>query len=269
MSSPIADGPSRKNTRILVVEDVDFNLQILTIILTDRGWQVVPATSGEAALDILARDAGFQVILMDIGLPGIDGIEATRRIKENPATWAIPVIALTAETAADQERFLTAGLDGYAEKNFDADQLIVAIERHLCPACRNRHAAGPALPDPAAPCDFDFEGLLAIYADEKALCRIARAFFADTDKELILLDRAMAADDQARILACCHSLSGSSTIFSAQTLTAAVKELEACSRHGKKQEAWAAWHRVRAAHESLCDSVRARLGLSGKTNLPS
>lgn len=262
MVSPIADDVTQKAIKIMVVEDVDFNLDILTSILAERGWQTVPATSGEAALAILAEDPDFQIILMDIGLPGMDGVETTRRIKENPAIRTIPVIALTAETAAERDRLLAAGLDGYAEKNFDPDQLFAAIEKHLVPGCTNQQAAGPASAAAGEHLDLDFRALLATYTDETTLCRIAAAFFADTNKQMTLLGEAMAVGDQTGILACCHSLRGSSAIFTAKKLGTAAKELDACIRQGKMNEADSAWHRVLAAHESLRQSVTSRLNLA-------
>ena len=261
MFSPIPNSPFQEIIRILIVEDVDFNLAILTAILAERGWQTVAATSGEAALDILAQDADFQIILMDIGLPGMDGVETTRRIKENPVCRAIPVIALTAETAAEQERLLAAGLDGYAEKNFDPDQLFAAIDKHLTPVHPNQQAAEPASAASGEPPDLDFKTLFATYADEAILCRIAKAFFTDADKQIILLGKAMAANDQAGILACCHSLRGSAAIFTAKKLGAAAKELDVCIRQGEGNEAASAWHRILAAHESLRGAVSNRLSL--------
>ena len=262
MHSPAANDVAQKTVRIMVVEDVAFNLAILTDILAERGWQTVAATSGEAALDILAQDTDFQIILMDIGLPGIDGVETTRRIKENQACRAIPIIALTAETAVERERLLAAGFDEYAEKNFDPEQLFSAIEKHLFPACRNQQRAEPALAASGEHLDLDFKALLATYTDEKTLCRIAKAFFADTDKQIILLGKAMAADDQAGILACCHSLRGSSAIFTAKKLGEAAKKLDACVRQREKNEADSAWHKVLAAHESLRRVATSRLNLS-------
>ncbi len=259
MHSPVANDVSQKSVRIMVVEDVAFNMDILTDILAERGYQTVPATSGEAALEILALDTDFQIILMDIGLPGIDGVEAARRIKENPEWRAIPVIALTAETASERARFLAAGLDGYTEKNFDPDQLFTVIDRHLSAACPTRQEVRPALANSAEPSDLDFEALFATYADEETLCRMAKAFFADTDKQIILLGEAMATGNQAGILACCHSIVGASAIFTAKKLGATAKALEICLRNGKIEEATSAWHRVLAAHESLHTSVTSRL----------
>ncbi|MDG4476651.1 response regulator [Thiovibrio frasassiensis] len=261
MVSPVTNDVAQENIRIMVVEDVDFNLDILASILAERGWQVVGATSGEAALAILAQDLDFQVILMDIGLPGIDGIEATRRIKENPATRAIPVIALTAETASERDRFLAAGLDGYAEKNFEPAQLFAVIER-LCPACGNQQDQGPALTSPAEHLALDFKALLATYGDKTILARIAKAFFADTDKELLLLGKAMAESDQTTILACCHSLKGACSLFTAQELATAVTELDSCIRAGKRKEAFTVWDKVVSAQESLREHATSQLNLT-------
>ena len=111
-------------------------------------------------------------------------------------------------------------------------------------------------------CDLDFEALLAIYLDENTLCRIAKAFFADTGKELILLDKAMAVGDQKGILACCHSLKGASALFTAKNLGTAVMELETCILQGRQEETGSAWRRILSAHESLRGAVARRLNLS-------
>lgn len=262
MYSPVVEDTSRKDIRILVVEDVDFNRKILADILAERGWKSLVATSGEEALALLVHDTDFQIILMDIGLPGIDGMETTRKIKENPACRTIPVIALTAESAAERKRFLAAGFNGYAEKNFDPGQLFAAIETHLVPAGDNRQKSESAVTPPSPLLDLDFEALLATYGDEELLRRIAKAFFADTNTELQRLGEAMASDDRARILACCHSLRGSATIFTAKKLAAVSKEMEDCIRQGNKSGIESVWHRVVAAHESLREIVTNRLDMT-------
>ena len=124
-----------------------------------------------------------------------------------------------------------------------------------------RKEAGSAQANQAEPLELDLKALLAIYTDEESLRLIAEAFLDDAGKELILLDKAMAEGDRTKILACCHSLSGSSAIFTAKILTTAVKKLEACVRNGKMHEAVSAWHRVLAAHDSLRGYMASRLGI--------
>lgn len=257
MFSPVAE----KKVRILVVEDVDFNQVILADILAERGWQSVIAASGEAALDLLARDADFQIILMDIGLPGIDGLETTLKIRKNPATRAIPVIALTAETGRERERFFAAGLDGYVEKNFDPDQLVAEVEKHLSPLHENPKHPGQATPTDHNPPDLNFDTLRTIYPDQEILGRVATAFFADTGRLIARLTEAMAADDRPEVLACCHGIRGTASIFTARPLADAAENLDACIRHEKKG-ADQALQRVLSAYASLCETVETRFGLA-------
>lgn len=261
MYSPVADGTSGKTARILVVEDVDFNQVILADILAERGWQSVTAASGEAALDLLAQDADFQIILMDIGLPGIDGLETTRKIKKNPATLAIPVIALTAETSTEGNRFLAAGLDGYVEKNFDPDLLAAEIERHLSPPAANPGPSGPGRTPERKQADLNFDTLLTIYPDPETRCRVAAAFFADTGRLITRLTEAVAADDRPGILACCHGIRGTASIFTARPLAEAAANLDSCIRH-EREEPTPALHRVLLAYDSLRETAKTRFGLA-------
>jgi two-component system cell cycle response regulator DivK len=101
---------------ILVVEDNPANMTLAIFLLESAGHSVLCAVDAEAGLT-LARQAQPQLILMDIQLPGMDGLEATRLLKREDATRAIPVIALTAlAMKGDEERIRAAGCDGYIAK---------------------------------------------------------------------------------------------------------------------------------------------------------
>jgi signal transduction histidine kinase/ActR/RegA family two-component response regulator len=122
--------------RILVVEDNPVNLKLARNVLRSRGYSVVEADSGEAALDYLRREA-VDLILMDIQLPGMDGLEVTRRIKQTPATADLPIIALTAHAGeADQQRALDAGCDGYITKPIRLAQFPSQVEAFLLAAAQ-------------------------------------------------------------------------------------------------------------------------------------
>ncbi|HJZ56968.1 MAG TPA: response regulator, partial [Gemmataceae bacterium] len=96
-------------SRILLVEDEQVNREMFRRRLTGRGFDVLTAETGERALELVAAERPA-LVLMDLGLPGIDGWEATRRLKADPATAAIPVIALSAHATADaKERAFAAG----------------------------------------------------------------------------------------------------------------------------------------------------------------
>ncbi len=110
--------------RLLLVEDNDLNRDMLSRRLQRRGFEIVLAADGREALAVAARESPA-AILMDMSLPEMDGWEATRRLKQNPATSAIPVIALTAHAmSGDREKALAAGCDDYETKPVDLERLL-------------------------------------------------------------------------------------------------------------------------------------------------
>jgi CheY-like chemotaxis protein len=114
--------------KILLVEDNEMNRDMLSRRLLRRGYEIVFATDGQQAVD-KAKSESPALILMDMGLPVVDGWEATRRIKADPATGHIPVIALTAHAmAADRDKALDAGCDDFDTKPVDIVRLVGKIE---------------------------------------------------------------------------------------------------------------------------------------------
>jgi two-component system cell cycle response regulator DivK len=109
---------------ILLVEDNDVNADMLSRRLTRRGFAVSRAADGEIAVS-MAESEQPDLILMDISLPGIDGWEATRRIRSNPVTAGIPIIALTAHAlSVDRQQSIEAGCDEFETKPIDLVQLL-------------------------------------------------------------------------------------------------------------------------------------------------
>jgi two-component system cell cycle response regulator DivK len=112
---------------ILLVEDNELNRDMLSRRLVRRGYNLLIAVDGAAALEV-ARTQKPDLILMDMSLPIIDGWEATRRLKAEPSTAAIPVIALTAHAmAGDREKAIQAGCDDYDTKPIDLPRLLDKI----------------------------------------------------------------------------------------------------------------------------------------------
>lgn len=117
--------------RILYVEDNFQNKRLVRKILAARGFEVLEADDGLTAVELATRERP-DLILMDISLPGIDGVEATRRIKTYPETAAIPIVALTANAMrGDRERFLAAGCDDYLPKPISTVELIGMLGKFL------------------------------------------------------------------------------------------------------------------------------------------
>jgi two-component system cell cycle response regulator DivK len=120
--------------RILLVEDQEMNRDMLSRRLTKRGYEIEIAVDGAEGIE-KARAGSPDLILMDMSLPVIDGWEATRTLKADAATSAIPVIALTAHAmSTDREKALAAGCDGYETKPVELPRLIEAIEKMLAGA---------------------------------------------------------------------------------------------------------------------------------------
>jgi two-component system cell cycle response regulator DivK len=118
-------------TTILVIEDNAANMTLATFLLESAGHTVLAASNAEAGLT-MARAEQPTLILMDIQLPGMDGLEATVLLKSDPATRDIPVIALTAlAMKGDEERILAAGCDGYIAKPMRYKQFLSEISARL------------------------------------------------------------------------------------------------------------------------------------------
>src|ERR1039458_1149701 len=130
---------------ILIVDDTPVNLKLTRILLVNEGYKVMTAASGEEALELL-RSFHPALILADVQLPGIDGLELTRRIKRNEATRDITVVALTAfAMKGDEQRAAEAGCDGYITKPIDTRTLGARIRGHL-----DRRLEGAAAQAPSA-----------------------------------------------------------------------------------------------------------------------
>jgi CheY-like chemotaxis protein len=116
---------------ILIVDDNQLNLKLIRVLLAGEGYSVHTAGDAEEALAML-ETATPDLILMDVQLPGMDGLELTRRLKNDPARSRIVVLALTAYAMkGDEEKALAAGADGYLTKPVDTRSLPDVISRHL------------------------------------------------------------------------------------------------------------------------------------------
>lgn len=215
---------ARSGLRVLLVEDVEFNMEILRELLAEQGWRCRAATSGEAALDILATDRDFDIVLMDIGLPGMDGVETCRRIRQEPALAAMPILALTAETAGERDRLLAAGFDGYLEKTFIGEELHDAVTGLLLRQknAQPREKAGTV---PESDVLLRTDILLNTYGSLEPIRQLTRAFFSDTDIQIARLGQALMANDHQAVRACCHSIRGAAAVFAAPALAAAAENL--------------------------------------------
>jgi len=245
--------------RMLVVEDNPFNQQVAAGFLAKLGIVVSLADDGAEAV-AMAAHGHFDAILMDLHMPVMDGLEATRRIRALPHGESIPVIAMTAAVLdEDRARCLEAGMVDFVPKPVDPDELLRVLGAHLksVPAPAPAAAAGDAggEPLPELP-DFDLPAALRRMGGERALLeRLLRDFAAEH------------ADFPARLAACLdagelheaarrlHTLKGVAANLGARRVAEAARQLEAEVRAGNRPDLPAFAARLRAA----LDAARAAI----------
>jgi CheY-like chemotaxis protein len=118
---------------ILLIEDNEQNRYLVTYLLEKNGYEVVPAVSGPHGIELAAR-VRPHLVLLDIQLPGMDGYEVARTLKNDPALRAIPIVAVTSYAMlGDREQAIAAGCDGYIEKPVNPETFVAEVERFLPP----------------------------------------------------------------------------------------------------------------------------------------
>lgn len=117
--------------RVLVVEDNELNMELITDVLELAGFEVMQATDGPSGVEAAALNQP-DLVLMDLQLPGMDGLEATRRLKAAPATRNIPVLAVTSHAMkGGRDKALAEGCAGYITKPIEVHTLAAEVRRHL------------------------------------------------------------------------------------------------------------------------------------------
>ncbi len=116
---------------ILIVEDNDKNRKLVRDVLTFKGYEVIETETGEEGVE-LARERSPRLVLMDIRLPGIDGVEALRRLRAEETTRGIPVMAMTASVMSeDRQKIMAAGFDAYQSKPIAVQEFVAAVAEVL------------------------------------------------------------------------------------------------------------------------------------------
>ena len=116
--------------QILVVEDNERNMRLFCDVLRASGYRTLEATTGEQAVELVFEHRP-DLVLMDIQLPDIDGVEALGRVRADDGFASVPILALTAQAMeGDRERFLAAGFDGYLSKPVDIAEFVATVKRY-------------------------------------------------------------------------------------------------------------------------------------------
>jgi signal transduction histidine kinase/CheY-like chemotaxis protein len=257
-SSPLHDvcprAPASPKKRVLVVEDNRINQALFLDVLNRSNFSAFAASSGEEAV-LAAERGGFDVILMDVQMPGIDGAEATRRIRAMHAEGRIPIVGLTAHSGTlMRKRCMDAGMDLVLHKPVDLSRLPLRIREVI-------DAASSASSDPVEDAlehdhtldiaDEYVEVLIAEIGIERGRTCIT-AFLADTAIHIPSLIQQAETEDWQAMANLSHNLAGAAGTLGATALTDALLMLEDCARlkektglHSALKEVEAVWNRTR------------------------
>ncbi len=224
--SPLVLAPSRK-LHILLAEDNTINQKVALRTLGKEGHTIVVAENGREAIEWLKAEK-FDVVLMDVQMPIMDGLEATAAIrkKEEGTGQRLPIVAMTAHTMkGDRERCLAAGMDGYVSKPILVDELrkalIAAVPTVVLPAAK---AEAEVVPDEEG---FDeAEALASVDGDRDFLRELAETFLNDSPAWLAEIEAGMAARTALRVNRAAHVLKGATCYFGAPAVTRAAELLE-------------------------------------------
>jgi two-component system cell cycle response regulator DivK len=204
--------------QILIVDDTPVNLKLTRILLVNEGYKVITAATAEEALELL-RSYRPKMVLTDVQLPGIDGLELARRLRQDPATKDVIVVALTAfAMKGDEQKAMDAGCDGYITKPIDTRTLGARLREYF-----DRRTEAPPAPAALSPATIDEVGIPE--ADLTALRRNFLAEGQEKSRQLLLdMDTQFDAGQAARIV---HQWIGTGGLLGYSSISRLAREVEA------------------------------------------
>ena len=224
-----------KGLRVLLAEDNEANRFVATELLSRLGFNIEVAVNGAQAVK-MALERAYACVLMDVQMPEMDGIEATRRIRLDPRFASLPIIAMTANAMnGDQEAFLGAGMNDYVPKPIDRHTLLEALRRQVSrtAVAEVPEGAPGAAPStmPGALAGVDMQGAYErLGVSRETLERLLARFAEGLPRGLAVLEAAVAARDHDAVRLHAHSLSGSAGTLAVDRLRWAAAALEAAGR---------------------------------------
>ena len=244
---------SRATLRVLLAEDNPVNQQVAVAMLVKRGHEVHVSSNGREAVDaVKARD--YDVVLMDIQMPEMDGFEATHAIRALPKGKDLPIIGLTAHAlSGERERCLSHGMTEYLAKPFKAHELFALVEG------TGHRKAAPAVPAPSAAPPVDLEGFRATLREagaEQALYSIIDTFVRQAPDRLAALAGAVASGAGAEIAKAAHVYRGAAATIGARELAGLLERVETTAHAGDIEQATEAFESVSPLAHEVIDYLR-------------
>ena len=228
-----AGATSLRSLRLLVVEDNTINQKLTARILKKRGFSVETAENAETAI-AMVRKKKFDLVLMDVHLPGMSGWEATAAIRktEKKTGERIPIIALSASTLpSDRRKCLEAGMDDFVSKPIQPAELFKAIGTLPARKTLGKSEAAGSIPEQSV---LDEKALLSqVGGDTNLLRQLISIFLADSPAALARIQKAVDTRDAGALLKTTHAFRGSVSIFAAPAAVGSAVKLEALAREGE------------------------------------
>jgi CheY-like chemotaxis protein/HPt (histidine-containing phosphotransfer) domain-containing protein len=253
-----AAGPTgQRSLRILLAEDNPVNQRVASYLLQKVGHSVKPVGNGREAIAALERE-NFDLVLMDVQMPEMDGFEATQAIRNSEAKTGrhVPIIAMTAHAMkGDRERCLQAGMDDYVSKPINKEDLSRAIQAATAStASPRRPALGPA----SAESVFDREAALEqVCGDEQLLSEVIDLFLVDASERMTEIRDALTQRDAKHLQSAAHALKGDAGCLGAAATATAALRLEEIGNNGNLAESGAALDKLDQELRRLTEAISA------------
>ncbi|NUN10886.1 MAG: response regulator [Ignavibacteriaceae bacterium] len=253
----------RKKYKILLAEDNAVNKKVVMRILSDAGFDVTATSNGLEALTAISSDESYNLVLMDVQMPEMDGFTATQKIRLLKGDISkIPIIALTAHAlAGDKERCLAAGMDDYLTKPIRNDELLSLLDKYL----GVDYAQMASLEKSAVTVDFaeelfDKEHFKTISLDNQEFQKeLLTTYIDDTKRRLTNLEKVARTGEVTGVVAESHTIKGASYSIGAKLMGDQAKEIEMASRNNQMDGMLDKITVMRKTFESLIEILKEYL----------
>jgi len=247
---------SRRTLRVLLAEDNPVNQQVAVAMLVKRGHEVHVSSNGREAVDAV-RERDYDIVLMDIQMPEMDGFEATRAIRATTKGKDLPIVGLTAHAlSGERERCLAQGMTEYLAKPFRAHELFALVE-----GTAERPASAPAAPTAELPPPVDLEGFRTTLREagaEQALYSIIDTFVRHAPDRLAALAGAVAGGNGVEIAKAAHVYRGAAATIGAWGLAELLERVENTARAGDVAAAREAFESVTPVAHEVTEYLRGQ-----------
>jgi CheY-like chemotaxis protein len=265
---PAVATQSGQPLHILIAEDNPVNQEVAGTMLRRRGHTVDIVGNGREAVDAVSRER-YDVVLMDLQMPILDGLQATAEIRALAKHADVPIIALTANAASgEQDRCIVAGMNDYVAKPFRAAELIAAIEFVTAPSVEPGRRSSKSIPIPIeAIGGVDVESLRAELREagaEDALGAVLTVFVGDAPIRMAVINDSIAARDLQRIERAAHAYKSSAGTIRAAELTRLLQEMERAAKVGDISHIISLRDAIATAHDAAMTQLRTWLASQPK-----